>query len=88
MLETGGGFADPSLLRALVELQAHAVEAIDRAGAWTDELKVSAGMTVARAHLIRIRDLLAVLENEAVAAGAVIRARAARRRTGLRTARG
>ena len=40
--------------------------------AWTDELKVSAGMTVARAHLIRIRDLLAFLEREAVAAGAEI----------------
>jgi fumarate reductase flavoprotein subunit len=72
MLETGGGFADEALLRALVDRQANAVAAIDHAGAWTDELKVSAGMTVARAHLIRIRDLLAHLRNEAVAAGAVI----------------
>lgn len=72
MIETGGGFADESLLRALVRRQRNAVAAIDRASAWTDELKVSAGMTVARAHLIRIRDLLAHLEHEAVAAGAVI----------------
>ena len=72
MLETGGGFADEALLRALVDRQANAVVAIDHAGAWTDELKVSAGMSVARAHLIRIGDLLAHLENEAVAAGAVI----------------
>jgi len=72
MVDTGGGFADESLLRALVEHQADAVAAIDRADAWTDELKVSAGMTVARAHLVRIRDLLAHLEREAVAAGAVI----------------
>lgn len=72
MLETGGGFADEALLRALVDRQANAVAAIDHAGAWTDELKVSAGMTVARAHLIRIRHLLAHLRNEAVAAGAVI----------------
>ena len=72
MLETGGGFADEALLRALVDRQANAVVAIDRARAWTDELKVSAGMSVARAHLIRIGDLLAHLENEAVAAGAVI----------------
>ena len=72
MLETGGGFADPSLLRALVAHQAHAVAAIDRADAWTDELKISAGMTIARAHLIRIRALLASLEREAVAAGATI----------------
>ena len=73
MIETGGGFADESLLRSLVEQQEHAVQAIERAGAWTDELKVSAVMTVARAHLIRIRDLLVFLEREAVAAGAVIR---------------
>ncbi|MDY0908556.1 FAD-dependent oxidoreductase [Microbacterium sp. CFBP9034] len=73
MVATGGGFADELLLQALVEHQARAVEAIDRAGAWTDELKVSAGMTVARAHLIRIRDLLGFLESEARAAGAVIR---------------
>jgi fumarate reductase flavoprotein subunit len=73
MIQTGGGFADESLLRSLVELQEHAVRVIDRAEAWTDELKVSAGMTVARAHLVRIRDLLAFLEREAVAAGAVIR---------------
>ena len=72
MLETGGGFADPSLLRALVAHQAHAVAAIDRADAWTDELKVSAGMSIARAHLVRIRALLASLEREAVAAGAEI----------------
>ena len=72
MLETGGGFADEALLRALVDRQANAVVAIDRARAWTDELKVSAGMSVARAHLIRIGDLLAHLEHEAVAAGAVI----------------
>ena len=42
MSETGGGFADEALLRALVERQANAVAAIDHAGAWTDELKVSA----------------------------------------------
>ena len=72
MVETGGGFADEALLHRLVERQAHAVAAIERAAAWTDELKVSAGMTVARAHLIRIRDLLALLEHEAVAAGAEI----------------
>ncbi len=72
MVETGGGFADEQLLHRLVARQALAVAAIDRAAAWTDELKVSAGMTVARAHLIRIRDLLAFLEHEAVAAGAAI----------------
>lgn len=72
MAETGGGFADEALLRRLVERQGHAVDAIDRARAWTDELKVSAGMRVARAHLIRIHDLLAFLEHEAVASGAVI----------------
>ncbi|MFF2489047.1 FAD-dependent oxidoreductase [Microbacterium sp. NPDC058062] len=72
MIDTGGGDADEELLRALVARQTHAIEAIDRADAWTDELKVSAGMTVARAHLIRIRDLLAQLEREAVAAGAVL----------------
>ncbi|MFK4805218.1 FAD-dependent oxidoreductase [Microbacterium sp. ZW CA_36] len=72
MVDAGGGFADPSLLEALVAGQAHAVAAIDRADAWTDELKVSAGMTIARAHLVRIRRLLAHLENEALAAGAVI----------------
>lgn len=93
MVDTGGGFADERLLRALVERQPAAVEVIDRAAAWTDELKVSAGMTVARAHLIRIDDLLAHLEREAVAAGAVIRcAQAAeelltdgRRVTGIRS---
>ena len=42
MVETGGGFADEALLRALVDRQANAVDAIDRAAAWTDELKVSA----------------------------------------------
>ncbi|HKP06265.1 MAG TPA: FAD-dependent oxidoreductase [Microbacterium sp.] len=72
MIGTGGGFADPALLTALVDHQARAIEAIERAGAWTDELKVSAGMTIARAHLVRIRDLLAHLEREALAAGAVI----------------
>ena len=72
MIETGGGFADEKLLHRLVERQALAVAAIDRAAAWTDELKVSAGMTVARAHLIRIRGLLAFLEHEAVTAGAAI----------------
>ena len=72
MVDTGGGFADESLLRALVARQAHAVDAIDRAGAWTDELKISAGMTVARAHLVRIGALLAHLERAAVAAGAAI----------------
>lgn len=72
MVETGGGFADEALLHRLVERQAPAVAAIDRAAAWTDELKVSAGMTVARAHLVRIRHLLAFLEHEAVAAGAAI----------------
>jgi fumarate reductase flavoprotein subunit len=72
MVATGGGFADERLLHRLVERQALAVAAIDRAAAWTDELKVSAGMTVARAHLVRIRDLLSFLEHEAVAAGAAI----------------
>ena len=42
------------LLRALIRGQEHAVAAIDEADAWTDELKVSAGLTVARAHLVRI----------------------------------
>ena len=73
MRSTGGGFADERLLQRLVECQSGAVAAIERAAAWTDELKVSAGMTVARAHLIRIRDLLAHLEHEAAGAGAVIR---------------
>ncbi|WP_203581924.1 FAD-dependent oxidoreductase [Microbacterium hibisci] len=72
MRETGAGYADESLLRALVAGQVHAIGAIDRADAWTDELKVSAGMTVARAHLVRIDALRAHLEAEAVAAGAVI----------------
>ncbi len=96
MVETGGGFADERLLQALVERQAHAIAVIDRAGAWTDELKVSAGMTAARAHLIRIRALLAFLEHEARAAGAVIRTSDAAdalvwdgaRVAGIRTARG
>lgn len=72
MVESGGGAADHSLLEALVERQGHAPALIDRAGAWTTELKVSAGMTVARAHLVRISRLLAFLEDEAVAAGAVL----------------
>ena len=72
MVETGGGFADEALLHRLAERQAHAVAAIARADAWTDELKVSAGMSVARAHLIRIHDLLGHLEHEAVTAGAEI----------------
>ena len=72
MVETGAGSADEELLQRLVERQLEAVAAIDRAGAWTDELKISAGMTVPRAHLIRIRRLLAFLEEKAVAAGAVI----------------
>ncbi len=72
MVETGAGSADEELLQRLVERQIDAVAAIDRAGAWTDELKISAGMTVPRAHLIRIRQLLAFLEEKAVAAGAVI----------------
>ncbi|GAA1836225.1 FAD-dependent oxidoreductase [Agromyces salentinus] len=72
MVESGGGVADPALLRALVEGQAGAIAAIDRADAWTGELKVSAGMTRARAHLIRIDALLAHLQHEAVSAGAVL----------------
>ncbi|MET4159512.1 FAD-dependent oxidoreductase [Agromyces sp. PvR057] len=72
MVETGGGYADEALLRALVAGQGDAVAAIERAAAWTDELKVSAGMSVARAHLVRIRGLLAHLEDAAVAAGAMI----------------
>ncbi|MGI9824911.1 FAD-dependent oxidoreductase [Agromyces sp. Marseille-Q5079] len=72
MAATGGGYADETLLRALVAGQADAVAAIEQAAAWTDELKVSAGMSVARAHLVRIRELLAHLEREAVAAGAEI----------------
>ncbi|MGL4256899.1 MAG: FAD-dependent oxidoreductase, partial [Microbacterium sp.] len=54
MVETGRGVADVSLLRAMVGGQERAIDAIDRADAWTDELKVSAGMTVPRAHLVRI----------------------------------
>lgn len=73
MIETGGGAADESLLRSLVANQSHAIAAIDDAGAWTDELKVSAGMTVARAHLVRIGVLLQALEADAIAAGATIR---------------
>lgn len=72
MVETGRGVADSALLRALLAGQERAIDAIERAGAWTDELKISAGMTVPRAHLIRIRRLLAFLEDEAVAAGATI----------------
>ncbi|MET1016246.1 MAG: FAD-dependent oxidoreductase [Leifsonia flava] len=72
MADTGGGFADEALLRALIDGQANAVAAIDHAGAWTDELKISAGMTVARAHLVSMGALLAHLEHEALAAGAVI----------------
>ncbi|MEU1970836.1 FAD-dependent oxidoreductase [Microbacterium sp. NPDC019599] len=72
MARTGGGFADPLLLEALVERQASALEAIDSADAWAEELKVSAGMTVPRAHLVRIGTLLAHLEAGAVAAGATI----------------
>ncbi len=72
MIDTGGGFSDEALLNRLVERQINAIALIDRAAAWTDELKVSAGMTVARAHLVRIRDLLAFLERQAVEAGAVI----------------
>src|SRR5687767_7997844 len=65
MTDTGGRSADQALLRRLVERQSEAVAAIARADAWTDELKISAGMTVPRAHLIRIRRLLAFLEEEA-----------------------
>ncbi len=72
MVDSGRGVADAALLRALVTGQQRAIDAIDRAEAWTDELKVSAGMTVARAHLIRIRSLLDLLAGEAVAAGAEI----------------
>lgn len=72
MVDSGRGVADAALLRALVAGQQRAIDAIDRAEAWTDELKVSAGMTVARAHLIRIRSLLDLLAGEAVAAGAEI----------------
>lgn len=72
MVDSGGGFADERLLRALVDRQGDVIEAIDRAAAWTRELKVSAGMTVARAHLVRIGDLLSFLEAGAVAAGGSI----------------
>jgi fumarate reductase flavoprotein subunit len=73
MRRSGGGHADESLLERLVHRQSVAIRTIDDAGAWTEELKVSAGMTVARAHLVRIRPLLAFLETGALAAGAVIR---------------
>ncbi|WP_243076550.1 FAD-dependent oxidoreductase [Microbacterium sp. SS28] len=72
MVDTGGGFADEALLRALVAHQSSAIAAIERAAAWTDELKVSAGMTVARAHLVRIGALLAHLQAGAVDGGAAI----------------
>ncbi|WP_127817724.1 FAD-dependent oxidoreductase [Microbacterium sp. CPCC 204701] len=72
MVDTGGGYSDEALLRALVERQAHAIAAIDRAEAWTDELKGSAGMTVPRAHLVRIRRLMAALAADAVGAGVAI----------------
>ena len=72
MIRTGAGFADENLLAALVAQQASAIAAIDRANAWTDELKVSAGMTIPRAHLVRIRQLLDHLERAAVRAGARI----------------
>lgn len=72
MVATGAGYADPALLTALIDGQEHAVSAIEDAGAWTDEIKVSAGMTAARAHLVRIGALLRHLEREAVAAGATI----------------
>jgi fumarate reductase flavoprotein subunit len=72
MVETGGGYADPVLLQRLVERQEEVVAVLDRAKAWTGELKVSAGMSVPRAHLIRILDLLAFLEREAASSGAVI----------------
>ncbi|QKJ18332.1 FAD-dependent oxidoreductase [Microbacterium hominis] len=93
LVATGGGAADPALLEALVARQSDATVAIERAGAWTGELKVSAGMTVARAHLVRIAALLGMLEEEAVAAGAtVLRGRAVaelvhdgRRVVGVRT---
>lgn len=69
MIASGGGYADPALLNALVHRQEHAVAAIDEAAAWTDEIKVSAGMTVARAHLVRIGQLMSCLERDATAAG-------------------
>ncbi|WP_268234443.1 FAD-dependent oxidoreductase [Mycetocola zhadangensis] len=72
MVETGGGYADVALLQRLVERQSDVIATIDRASAWTDELKVSWGMSVPRAHLIRIRDLLGFLEREAASAGASI----------------
>jgi fumarate reductase flavoprotein subunit len=72
MVETGRGVADVSLLRAMVGGQERAIDAIDRADAWTDELKVSAGMTVPRAHLVRIRTLMDFLAGEAAAAGTTI----------------
>ncbi len=73
MVRTGEGYADVSLLRTLVERQEHAITAIGRADAWTDELKVSAGMSVARAHLVHIGRILGTLRAEAVDAGATIR---------------
>ncbi|WP_404434612.1 FAD-dependent oxidoreductase [Microbacterium lacus] len=72
MVESGGGFADEKLLRRLVEREGHAIETIERARAWTDELKVSAGMRVARAHLVRIPELLAFLEQQATQHGATV----------------
>ncbi|MHC2999760.1 FAD-dependent oxidoreductase [Microbacterium sp. HJ5] len=72
MEASGGGAADPRLLAAMVARQAVGIDVIDRAAAWTDELKVSAGMTRARAHLVRIRALLAFLRASAVESGAEI----------------
>lgn len=73
MVATGGGYARHDLLRRLAERQPVAVDVIGRARAWTDELKISAGMTVARAHLVRIGRLMDFLEREARASGADIR---------------
>jgi fumarate reductase flavoprotein subunit len=72
MIDTGGGYADRELLGRMVQRQAAAIEVIDRARAWTDELKVSAGMRTARAHLVHIRDVLTYLERGAVANGAAV----------------
>lgn len=73
MITSGGGYADARLLDRLVERQGEGIRVIDAADAWTPELKVSAGMSVARAHLVRIRRLLAFLEDGVRAGGADLR---------------
>lgn len=78
LVKSGAGYADQSLLQRLIERQGDTVALIDAAAAWTSELKISAGMSVPRAHLIRISELLTFLEVEAVSSGAdIVTSRAA-----------